>query len=349
MEYAGFLRGDSEEMNWADVTPLTQDSIFGSQIPSGDVQCVEAPGDVAPGGGRGSSYRVEEDLLLVGAWLQVSMDPVVGTNQSLGAFWQRVESFYHENKTFTSTRNRKSLQGRWTFINGMVQKFCGHYARAQRNRRSGTTEAEMVVEACKMFQAAEHKEFTMLPCWRELRDHPKWQVETSRKRQKTSAAASPSSTPNVASFGGLNGAEDVDATTSNAGDRAKRPPGRTRSKEARGTSSSSSASAPMTDLFDRQLAMKDKIEKERAERFAELMDVERRRLRLEEERMKMELEKEQQRLRLEAERMQMEKEKEERNIMSMDLSQMDEDQQAYYKSLRQSIIAARRVTGGPSS
>jgi hypothetical protein len=94
--------------------------------------------------------------------------------------------------------------------------------------------------------------------------------------------------------------------------------------------------------------MKDKIEKERAERFAELMDVERQRLRLEEERMKMELEKEQQRLRLEAERMQMEKEKEERHIMSMDLSQMDEDQQAYYKSLRQSIIAARRVTGGPS-
>ena len=87
MEYAGFLRGDSEDMNWADVTPLTQDSIFGSQIPAADVQSGEPTGDVAPGGGRGASYRIEEDLLLVGAWLQVSMDPVVGSNQTLGAFW----------------------------------------------------------------------------------------------------------------------------------------------------------------------------------------------------------------------------------------------------------------------
>ncbi|XP_062232765.1 uncharacterized protein LOC133930069 [Phragmites australis] len=199
----------------------------------------------------------------------------------------------------------------------MVQKFCGHYARAVRTKKSGTTEAETVVEACKMFQAAEHKEFTLLPCWRELRNHPKWQSESSRKKQKTAASGSPSSTHQVASSAGMNNPEGADAPPSNCSPRAKRPPGRTRSKEvARGTSSSSSASGPMTELFDRQLAMKEMIEKERAKRFAELMDVERKKLRFEEERM------------------QMEKEKEERHIMNMDISQMDEDQQAYYKSLR---------------
>ena len=86
----------------------------------------------------------------------------------------------------------------------------------------------------------------------------------------------------------------------------------------------------MTELFDRQLAIKEMIEKERAKRFAELMDVEWKKLQLEEKRM------------------QMEKEKEERHIMNMDISQMDEDQQAYYKSLRQSIIAGRRASSGPS-
>ncbi|XP_062208978.1 glutathione S-transferase T3-like [Phragmites australis] len=332
MEYAGFLRGEMENMPWDDVLPLTEDAIIGTQTPSAQVQDNEAPVEAAAGGGRGCSYKLEEDLLLVAAWLNVSLDPVVGSNQSLGAFWHRIESYYNESKTFTSTRNKKSLQGRWTFINTTVQKFCGHYARALRTKKSGTTEAETVVEACKMFQAVEHKEFTLLPCWRELRNHPKWQAESARKKQKTAPSGSPCSTQHGGSSAGMNIPEKVGEHPSTCSPRAKRPPGRTRSKDgARGMSSSSSASAPMTDLVDRQLAMKEMIEKERAKRFAELMEVERKKLRLEEERM------------------QMQREKEERDIMNMDISHMDEDQQAYYKSLRQSIIAARRASSGPSA
>ena len=83
--------------------------------------------------------------------------------------------------------------------------------------------------------------------------------------------------------------------------------------------------------------MKEKVEKERAERFSDIMRIEQQRLRLEEERAQLEKVKEER-----------EKVKEEREIMNMDLSQMDEDQQAYYKSLRQSIIAAHRAASGPS-
>ncbi|XP_062195238.1 uncharacterized protein LOC133898540 [Phragmites australis] len=174
----------------------------------------------------------------------------------------------------------------------------------------------------------EHKEFTLLPCWRELRHHPKWQSESSRKKQKTSGAASPASTQNVESSPG---AEGADAPASNATPRPKRPPGRARSKEvACGSTLSNSASAPMKEIFDRLFSLKEKIEKDRAERFAEIMNVERQRLRLEEERM------------------QLEKVKEEMVIMNMDLSQMDDEQKEYYKSLRQSIIAARRTSSCPS-
>ncbi|XP_062217738.1 glutathione S-transferase T3-like [Phragmites australis] len=268
---------------------------------------------------------MKEDLLLVSSWLNVSMDPVVGSNQSLGDFWQRIETYFHDNKYFPSTRNKKSLQERWTFINCLVQKFCGHYARALRSRRSGTTEGET---ACKMFQAVEHKEFTLLPCWRELRHHPKWQSESSHKKQKTAAAGSPASTQHVESYPG---AEARDTPALIVSPRPKRPPGRTGSKEvAHGSSSSNSASAPMKEIFDRQFSLKERIEKDRVERFAEMMNMECQRLRLEEEHM------------------QMEKVKEEMLIMNMDLSQMDEDQKAYYKSLRPSIIAARRATSGPS-
>ncbi|XP_062184648.1 uncharacterized protein LOC133888425 [Phragmites australis] len=278
---------------------------------------------------RGQSYSMKEDLLLVASWLNMSMDPVVGSNQSLGAFWQRIESYFHDNKDFPSTCNKKSLQGRWTFINGMVQKFCGHYARAMHARRSGTTEGEMIVEACKMFQAVEHKEFTLLPCWRGLRHHLKWLSEMSRKKQKTSGrgeAGSPSSTQNVQSSSVVGAPEPPDATG-----RARRPAGRTRSKEvARASTSSNSASALMKDIFDQQFSLKEKIEKDRAERFAKMMNVEWQCLRLEEEHM------------------QLEKVKEEMRIMNMDLSQMDGEQKEYYRSLCQSIIAARHVSSGTS-
>ena len=181
-----------------------------------------------------------------------------------------------------------------------------------------------------MFQAVEHKEFTLLPCWRELRHHPKWQSEASRKKQKTSSAAgdgSPSLTQNMSPSQPAGIAHE---TGSEGAVRAKRPVGRTRSKEiGRGSfTASNSASAPMKEVFDRQFSMKEKFEKERAERFAEMMYVERQRLRLDEERM------------------QLEKVKEEMRIMNMDLSQMDDDQKEYYKTLRQSIIAARRASSG---
>ncbi|XP_062232429.1 glutathione S-transferase T3-like [Phragmites australis] len=284
MEYADFLRGDDDAIPWDDVVPMTQEGLSGTLPPAPVVQSQDAPTELATAGGRGKSYSMKEDLLLVASWLNVSMDPVVGSSQSLGTFWQRIESYFHDNKDFPSTRNKKSLQGRWTFINGMVQKFWGHYAQAMRARRSGTTMGETIVEACKMFQAMEHNEFTLLPCWRELRHHPKWHSEASRKKQKTSGggeAGSPSSTQNV-------------------------------------------QSSPVVG------APEKKIEKDRADRFLEMMNVERQRLQLKEERM------------------QLEKVKEDMRIMNMDLSQMDDEQKEYYRSLHQSSIAARRASSGTS-
>ncbi|XP_062217624.1 glutathione S-transferase T3-like [Phragmites australis] len=275
MEYADFLRGDDDAIPWDNVVRMTQEGLSGTLPPAPVVQSQDAPTEFATAGGRGQSYSMKEDLLLVSSWLNVSIDPVVGSNQSLGAFWQRIESYFHDNKDFPSTRNKKSLQGRRTFINGMVQKFCGHYTRAMCARRSGTTEGETIVEACKMFQAVEHKEFTLLPCWRELRHHPKWQSEASRKKQKTSGggeAGSPSSTQNVQSSPVVGAPE---AAACDAMARARHPAGRTRSKEvARGSTSSNSASAPMKDIFDRQFCLKEKIEKDRTKRFAEMMNVE---------------------------------------------------------------------------
>ncbi len=146
MDCASFLCGDNDAFDWEGAATVTQEDIFNNQVPIQTVadDMMEPEGDMGGTGGRGQSYSVKEDMLLVSAWLNVSLDPVVGSNQSHDTFWKRIEAYYHNNKDFPSTRNKKSMQGRWSTINTMVQKFCGYYAQAVRAKKSRTTVEEMV-------------------------------------------------------------------------------------------------------------------------------------------------------------------------------------------------------------
>jgi hypothetical protein len=58
---------------------------------------------------RSKNFSESEDALLVTAWLNISIDPVHGTNQTCGTFWKRVYEFFHRNKTFESSRTESSL------------------------------------------------------------------------------------------------------------------------------------------------------------------------------------------------------------------------------------------------
>ncbi len=146
MDYVSFLRGDDDVFDWEGAATVTQEDTLNNQVPiqSPTDGTMEPEGDMGGASGRGQSYNVKEDMLLVSAWLNVSLDPVVGSNQSRDAFWKRIEAYYHSNKDFPSTRNKKSMQGRWSTINTMVQKFCGYYAQAVRAKKSGTTAEETV-------------------------------------------------------------------------------------------------------------------------------------------------------------------------------------------------------------
>lgn len=58
---------------------------------------------------RSKNFNEKEDKLLVSAWLNISTDPVLGTNQNRGTFWSRVHEYYHSNKEFESDRSESSL------------------------------------------------------------------------------------------------------------------------------------------------------------------------------------------------------------------------------------------------
>ncbi|KAF7119506.1 hypothetical protein RHSIM_Rhsim13G0193300 [Rhododendron simsii] len=53
---------------------------------------------------RSGNFTVEEDKLLVSAWLNISMDAIQGNDQKETTFWQRVKEFIQENEPFDSNR-----------------------------------------------------------------------------------------------------------------------------------------------------------------------------------------------------------------------------------------------------
>ncbi|RWR79602.1 glutathione S-transferase T3-like protein [Cinnamomum micranthum f. kanehirae] len=91
---------------------------FSTQYSQYSGEASEFPTDDAPkkkGVGRGAGFNIEEDRLLIGLWLNTSLDAVHGNEQKLGAFWERVEEYYHNNKQFPNhqaerLRKRKMKQ-----------------------------------------------------------------------------------------------------------------------------------------------------------------------------------------------------------------------------------------------
>ena len=83
--------------------------------------------------------------MLVSAWLNISTDPVSGTNQKGGTFWKRIFEYYHTNEDFTSKRSQSSLLHRWGAILENVNKFCGCLTRIEGRRQSGVTFQDKVI------------------------------------------------------------------------------------------------------------------------------------------------------------------------------------------------------------
>ena len=94
---------------------------------------------------RSKKSSEDEDGMVVSAWLNISMDPVNGTNETRGTFWKRVFDFYHTNKNFPSDRSQSSISHRWGAIQENVNKFCGCLTRIEDRRQSGVTFQDKVM------------------------------------------------------------------------------------------------------------------------------------------------------------------------------------------------------------
>ena len=93
---------------------------------------------------RIKNFSVEEDKLIVYAWLNTSKYAITGNEQQSGAFWQRILKYLELHGSNPEERSQSSIKIRWTDINAKCIKFVGFHSQIERLRQSGHTEQNNV-------------------------------------------------------------------------------------------------------------------------------------------------------------------------------------------------------------
>ncbi|KAF6141019.1 hypothetical protein GIB67_006464 [Kingdonia uniflora] len=77
----------------------------------------------------------------------------------------------------------------------MMNKFCGYYAQVVNRDPSGTTDADKVALAHKMYKRIEKKKLKLDHCWEQLKHHKKWDLEVEKKKREDQSLKAKSNIP----------------------------------------------------------------------------------------------------------------------------------------------------------
>ncbi|KAG8374424.1 hypothetical protein BUALT_Bualt11G0130400 [Buddleja alternifolia] len=70
-------------------------------------------------------WSVEEEKLMLSAYLTISSDPVTGTDQKMEAFWERITKYYNEFSSSGHKRNISTVKGHYFKVMPKVTQFSG--------------------------------------------------------------------------------------------------------------------------------------------------------------------------------------------------------------------------------
>ncbi|GER54478.1 glutathione S-transferase THETA 3 [Striga asiatica] len=148
------------------------------------------------------SFSVADCKQLIMSRMDISEDSQIGAAQKGDKFWHRVmENFNKYRGPGTSSKNASQLQHEWQKINKEATTFAGCHSEAERCKRSGMTETDVLEMAYQLYEQSTKRKFKMQAYWEMLKDHPRWnaeQDESGTKRTKTSATGAYSSSSNPA-------------------------------------------------------------------------------------------------------------------------------------------------------
>ncbi|CAL1407086.1 unnamed protein product [Linum trigynum] len=125
-------------------------------------------------GKRGPNWRPNEDEILCRAWVSISEDGAVGTNQKYTRLWERVAA-EHQKWDPTTIRTAVAMESRMRIICYHCNAWKGVLQRAQRHQSSGTNQFDVEKEARAIYkQENGNKAFDFEHCFEILRNCPKW-------------------------------------------------------------------------------------------------------------------------------------------------------------------------------
>ncbi|XP_024011119.1 glutathione S-transferase T3-like [Eutrema salsugineum] len=144
----GFVNLLNSQFNTDSYSPSID--LGSSDIPVFSTQGTDDPAEPAL---KRKVWSPKEDLILISSWLNTSKDPIVGNEQRAGAFWKRIQVYYNNNEDLVGLPRREWSQckQRWGRINDQVCKFVGSYAAAQKEKRSGQNENDVMKLAHEIF------------------------------------------------------------------------------------------------------------------------------------------------------------------------------------------------------
>ncbi|XP_028077215.1 glutathione S-transferase T3-like [Camellia sinensis] len=137
---------------------------------------------------RGQAFLIEEDKNLCNAWLEISQDPIRGTNQKKEKLWERISAKYHEllPSYNSGSRTTKSLQCCMALIMKAINKFQGCVRSVERLNPSGASEIDYMDQAKILFaqDPEERKGFQYYHVWPILKEAEKWLDNTPKENPK---------------------------------------------------------------------------------------------------------------------------------------------------------------------
>ncbi|XP_074337428.1 glutathione S-transferase T3-like [Apium graveolens] len=146
-------------------------------------------------------WKWDEDKLLISAWLNVSTDPMIGTDQKGEIFWERIREYCEESIPGLIKRGGIAIKKRWQRINEGAQRYGACYDQAERRVGSGSNLDNITRLAHELHIAKYKKKSNFDKHWNELRRQPKWRAPStnseSMKRTKLSDSGAYSSSTNT--------------------------------------------------------------------------------------------------------------------------------------------------------
>ncbi len=140
---------------------------------------------------KGANYTPAEDALLMSAYLSVSEDPVLGTDQKLASVWAKIkEKIDNEiaggNLLVKKSRPNNSYQKRFTQMQREINKFSAILKRISTSS-SGDDEAGILAKSRSEYFQLEKKHFAFDSAYEIARRHPKWTGANLVKETKQAA------------------------------------------------------------------------------------------------------------------------------------------------------------------